>query len=204
LALNDGDRARIAAAVAEAEARTSVELRLVLAHAGSRYGAFALIYPAWLALLAGGVAAAIRPELPAWILFIGQAALFLLILAALQWLPLRLWLVPETVKRKAAWRHARLHYASVGLRQPHTKNTVLVFCSAAEHMVEILADDAIAEKLPDSVWLPVVDAFKAEFAQGRVADAFVNAARACADRLAPDFPPEPGQVSEIPDELTEL
>jgi len=204
LDLNDGDRAQIAAAVAEAEARTSVELRLVLAHASSRYGAFALTYPALLALLAGGAASALRPGLPAWILFTGQAVLFLLALAAFQWPPLRLRLVPGAIKRKAAWRHARLHYASVGLRHPHAKNTLLLFCSAAERSVEILADDAIAEKLPESVWLPVVEAFKADFARGCVADAFANAARACADRLAPQFPPQAGQISTIADELTEL
>src|SRR6185437_3144982 len=110
LDLKDGDRAQIAAAVAEAEARTSVELRLVLAPASSRYGAFALIYPALLALLAGGIASAVRPDLHAGILFVGQAALFLLALAALQWQALRVRLVPAAAKRKAVWRHARLHY----------------------------------------------------------------------------------------------
>jgi putative membrane protein len=204
LDLNDGDRARIAAAVAEAEARTSVELRLVLAHASSRYGAFALIYPALLALLAGGIAAAVRPGLHAWILFAGQAALFLLAIAVLQWQALRIRLVPAAAKRKAAWRVARLHYASIGLRQPHAKNTLLIFCSAAERTVEILADDAIAEKLPENVWRPVVDTFTKDFGRGGVADAFVNATRACADRLASHFPPQPGQISEIADELTEL
>jgi putative membrane protein len=204
LHLSDGDRARIAAAVAEAEARTSAELRLVLARASSHYGSFALIYPALLALLAGGIASALRPGLHAWILFAGQAALFLLALGVLQWHALRIRLVPAAARQKAAWRHARLHYASIGLRQPHAKNTLLVFCSAAERTVEILADDAIAEKLPQSAWQPVVDAFKADFSRGSIADAFVNAAAACADRLAPHFPPEPGQANAIADELTEL
>jgi putative membrane protein len=204
LDLNDRHRAQIAAAVAAAEARTSVELRLVLAPVSSHYGAFALIYPALLALLAGGIASFARPGLSAWILFGGEAGLFLLALAVLQWKTLRIRLVPAAAKRKAVWRHARLHYANIGLRQPHAKNTLLLFCSAAERTVELLADDAIAEKLPRSVWQPVVDAFKTDFGRGDVADAFVNAARACADRLAPDFPPEPGQVNAIPDELTEL
>lgn len=202
--LNDGDRAQIGAAVADAEARTSVELRLVLAQASSRYGSFALIYPALLALLTGGVASAVRPHLPAWMLFAGQAVVFLIGLGALQWWPLRIRLVPGAARRKAAWRHARLHYASLGLRHPHTRNMLLLFCSAAERSVEILADDAIAEKLPQAVWQPLIEGFKAEFSRGRTADAFVNAAHACADLLAADFPPIPGQANEIADELTEL
>lgn len=202
--LDDDGRARIAAAVAEAEARTSVEIRLVLAHSSSHYGAFALIYPAMLALVVAGIAASIAPDPPAWMLFVGEALLFLAALGALQWLPLRRSLVPPAIKRKAAWRHARLHYASIGLKQPHLKNVLLIFCSEAERTVEILADDAIAEKLPESVWPPVVHEFKADFARGNVADAFVKAAKGCAAILAPAFPPVAGQPNEIPDELVEV
>jgi putative membrane protein len=202
--LDDAGRARIAAAVAKAETLTGVELRLVLAVSSSQYGAFALIYPALLALLAGGIASAIDPGLHAWKLFGGQAVLFLAGVAAMQWHPLRFALAPPSAKRKAAWRHARLHYASIGLKQPHSKSALLIFCSLTERSVEILADDAIAEKLPQAVWQPVVEAFKRDIAQGRVADAFAMAAGACAAILAPAFPPVAGQPNEIADDLVEL
>lgn len=203
-ALTAEDRTRIAAAVAKAETQTGVEIRLVLAHSSSHYGAFALIYPALLALVAGGAAAAWLPDLAATDLFIGQALLFAAGIAILQSQALRQAFAPAQVKRKAAWRHARLHYASIGLKQPHTHNLVLVFCSIAERSIEILVDDAIHEKLPEPVWQPIVAAFKAEFAKGRVADAFVNVSGACAAVLAPLFPPEPGRINEIPDELVEI
>jgi putative membrane protein len=202
--LDDAGRARIAAAVAEAESRTSAEIRLVLAQCSSHYGLFALIYPALAALIAGGIASAMRPEIAGWMLFAGQAIVFAVVAAALQWQPLRLALVPLTVKREAVWRHARLHYASIGLKQPHIKSAVLLFCSEAERSVEILADDAIAEALPPAVWDPVVQAFKMQFAAGKVADAFVGAAGACAAILAPNFPPVAGQPNEIADDLVEL
>jgi putative membrane protein len=202
--LDDAGRVRIAAAVAEAETRTGVEIRLVLAHSSSHYGAFALIYPGLLALVAGGIASAVRPDQPAWMLFVGQALVFLVSVAILQYLPLRQALVPPAIKRKAAWRHARLHYASIGLKHPHIKSAVLIFCSEAERSVEILADDAISETLPSTVWVPVVHDFKAHFAQGKVADAFVEAAASCAAILAPSFPPVAGQPNEIADDLVEL
>jgi putative membrane protein len=202
--LDDTGRARIAAAVAEAEATTGVELRLVLAHYSSHYSAFVLVYPGLLALIAGGVAATITPDLDAWKLFMGEAVVFLAAIVALQWLPLRLALIPPSFKREAAWRHARLHYASIGLKEPHIKSALLIFCSEAERTVEILADDAIGETIPESVWLPVVHAFKADFAKGRVADAFVTAARDCAAILSPAFPPVAGQANEIADDLVEL
>jgi putative membrane protein len=202
--LTDAGRTRIAAAVAEAETMTGVELRLVLAHSSSNYGGFALIYPALLALIAGGIASAVAPGLRAWILFTGEAVLFLAAVGLMQWKTLRFALVPPSAKRKAVWRHARLHYASIGLKQPHIKSALLVFCSRVERTVEILADDAIAEKLPPAVWRPVVEAFKRDIAQGRIADAFVMAAGACAAILAPAFPPVSGQSNEISDDLVEL
>jgi len=202
--LDDAGRARIAAAVAEAETRTSAEIRLVLAECSGHYGLFALIYPALAALIAGGVASAFEPRIAGWMLFVGQAVVFAVTAVILQWRPLRLALVPRTVKREAAWRHARLHYASIGLKQPHIKSAVLLFCSEAERSVEILADDAIAEALPPAVWEPVVEAFKMQFAAGKVADAFVGAAHACAAILAPKFPAVEGQRNEISDDLVEL
>jgi putative membrane protein len=202
--LDDAGRARIAAAVAEAESRTSVEIRLVLAQCSSHYGLFALIYPALTALIAGGIASAARPEIAGWMLFAGQAIVFAVMAAVLQWRPLRLALVPPAVKRDAAWRHARLHYASIGLKQPHIKSAVLLFCSEAERSVEILADDAVTEALPSIVWEPVVQAFRTQFAAGNVADAFVGAAGACAAILAPTFPAVAGQTNEISDDLVEL
>jgi putative membrane protein len=204
VALTDADRALVAQAVAKAEQITSVELRLVLAHSSSHYGAFALIYPALLALIAGGIAVAVSGALDAATLFFGQAGLFFAAVAAMQWLPLRFALIPPAVKRKAAWRLARLHYAGIGLKQPHLRNAVLVFASSVEHSVEILADDAVAEKLPTELWAPVIAEFRICFAEGRVAEAFVNAADSCAHVLARAFPAEPGQESQIPDELIEL
>ncbi len=198
------DHARVAAAVAAAETRTSVELRVVLAHWSSLYGAFALIYPAVAALIGGGIIAALQPALGAAWLFLREAAIFLVLLALLQWHALRRWLTPPPIKRKAAWRHARLHYAAIGLKQPHTRNALLLFCSAAERTVEILVDDAIAEKLPASVWEPVIARFKVHFTQGRIADAYVDAVAACAGILAPVFPASPGQSNELPDDLVEI
>lgn len=202
--LSDADRARIAEAVRTAEATTSVEIRLVLAHASGHYREYELIYPAMLALLAGGVMAGVRPALGAGWLFIGEAALFTLAAALLQWPALRRALVPRPVKHKAAWRQARLDYARVGLTSPHTHGVLLLYCSAAERYVEILVDDVIAEALPTAVWSPIVEQFRSRFAAGAVADAFVEAASGCAAALAPKFPRHAGDANELPDGLEEV
>jgi len=203
-ALTDGDRARIAEAVAAAETQTSVEICLILAHASSSYRECELIYPSLLALIGGGAIAAIGPGFGAAWLFTIEAALFGLGALLLQWPALRHALVPAGIKRKTAWRHARLNYARVSLKTLRTHRVVLVFCSAAEHYAEILVDDAVLEAVPESVWAPIVDRFKAQFAAGVVADAFVEVARACAAAVAEKFPHQPGQANELPDALAEI
>ena len=204
LALSDADRARIAEAVRIAEAMTNVEIRLVLAHASGHYREYELIYPAMLALLSGGVVAALRPDLFAGWLFVCEAALFVLVAAMLQWTSLRTALVPRSVKHKAAWRQARLEYARVGLTCAHTRGVLLLYCSMAERYVEILVDDMIAEVLGAEVWLPIVNRFKERFAGGSVADGFIEAATASAEALAPNFPRRAGDTNELPDGLEEV
>ncbi len=202
--VNEADRQRIADAIAAAERETSVEFNLVLAHASSHYGAFALIDAGVIALLGGGAIAALRPDIPAAWQFIAQVVLFLLGVVILQAPALRRALAPPSVKRKAAWRNARLHYAHLCLKQPHSRGMILIFCSIAERSVEILVDDAIAERLPDAVWNPLAVEFKSRSARGDVAEAFINATMSAAALLAPVFPPKPRQKNEIPDALVEL
>jgi putative membrane protein len=134
----------------------------------------------------------------------GQAVVFAIAFAVLQSQGLRAALAPAASRQKAAWRHARLYYASIGLKQPHLKSVVLVFCSVTERAVEILVDDAVAEKLPESAWTPIVAQFTASLRRGAVADAFVAAADECAVLLAPLFPAKPGDANEVPDTLVEL
>lgn len=203
-ALTNADRARIAAAVTRAEALTSVEIRLVLARSSDSYEGFSILIPALVALLAGGLETAVRPALTAATVLLLQAGVFAAGLALMRLPWLRRSLTPAAVKHQAAWRHARLHYAQIGLTQPHLRNALLVFCSLAEHYVEVLVDDAVAEKLPNACWEPLIAEFRAAMASGRLADAFVAAADRSAKLLAPAFPPIAGQSSEIPDTLEEI
>jgi len=202
--LTETEQTRIADAVKAAEQQTSAEIRLVLAHASGLYSEFELIYPGPFALIVGGAIAWLQPTIDAGRLFMIEAALFLFSFLALQWPALRRRLVPASVKRKAAWRHARLNYANIGLTRLHDRGAVMIFCSAAEHYVEILVDDSIAEKLPQSTWAPIVERFKARFAAGAVVDAFVEAADACAQALAPHFPHRPGETNMLSDALEEV
>src|SRR3546814_13520591 len=81
---------------------------------------------------------------------------------------------------------------------------LLIFVSVAEHYVEILADQAINEKVAQEEWDSIVAAFVAAVKQGRVAEGFEQAVDACGALLAQHFPAAPGARNELPDRLIEL
>src|SRR3546814_13777191 len=81
---------------------------------------------------------------------------------------------------------------------------LLIFVSVAEHYVEILADQAINEKVAQEEWDSIVAAFVAAVKQGRVAEGFEQAVDACGALLAQHFPAAPGERNELPDRLIEI
>src|SRR3546814_10562785 len=80
---------------------------------------------------------------------------------------------------------------------------LLIFVSVAEHYVEILADQAINEKVAQEEWDSIVAAFVAAVKQGRVAEGFEQAVDACGALLAQHFPAAPGERNELPDRSEE-
>ena len=101
--LTPEERGRIRAAVAAAEQRTSAHFALVIVQACDRYALFPVIWAAVLALFATGAVALLRPALSIGTGFIINAALFVALVLILDWWPLRLRMVPGTIKR----HHAR-------------------------------------------------------------------------------------------------
>jgi putative membrane protein len=201
MVIDDQDRARIAAAVAAAEARISVELKLVLAPASSRYGAFALIYPGLFALLVGGLLAIVWPGTSARAMLLLETLGFSFACAVLQAAPLRRALVPRSSKRKAAWRLARLQFARLGLDAVAGRPALLFFVAAHERYVEILVDARVAARVPQESFDRVVARFTATTAAGRPGDAFTEACAAIAEALSGPFPARQGERSERSDEL---
>ncbi|MDB5366190.1 MAG: hypothetical protein JWM77_2117 [Rhodospirillales bacterium] len=204
MVIDDQDRARIAAAVAAAEARTSVELKLVLAPASSRYGAFALIHPLLFALGIGCVVAVAFPGTSARAMLLLETLGLASAWALLQVPALRRALVPPAVKRKASWRLARLEFARLGLDTVAGRPALLFFVAAAERHVEILVDARVATRVPQATFDAIVATFTSTAQGGDLAGAFVAACAAIGDALEARFPVQPGAANERPDDLEVL
>jgi putative membrane protein len=202
--LTDEDRQEIAAAIAEAERRTSGELVAVVAGAASGYRHIAILWPALIALLMPAVLLTVRPETGAWPLYLMQAGLFV-VLALIAHLPaVRPALVPRSIKRRRASRLARKQFFEQGLHLTGARTGVLIFVSVAEHYVEIIADGGINSVVPPGTWDQAVAEFVERVHAGRITEGFLAAVALVGDQLAEHFPGRAEDVDELPNRLIEI
>jgi putative membrane protein len=223
LTLTEADRTRIAKAVHTAEAQTSGEIVPVLAEISDGYEDIALIWSALVAMLALA-ALAVAPHFylalvdrvmgwwghewqPRAVLTLALAvatvkftAMWLLQL----WRPLRLALVPGPVK------HARVRARAVAAfrlgteRRTSGATGVVIYLSRGERRAEIVADAAIAGKVPPETWAEPMAAMLAEIRAQRLADGLIAAISQVGTVLAAHLPRSDDDVNELPDRLIEV
>jgi putative membrane protein len=202
--LTDQDRARIASAIAAAERRTSGELVAVVADAADDYRYVALLWPALAALLLPAILLTALPALDAWLLYLAQAALFVVLVLLAQLRRVRLALVPAATKRRRASRLAREQFVAQGLHLTRERTGVLIFVAVAEHYVEIIADRGIAAVVPPGIWDEAVAGFVEQLRAGRVAEGFLATIALVGERLAGQFPRAADDTDELPNRLIEI
>jgi len=221
--MTDADRARVAAAVTAAEASTSGEIVTIFAARSDDYADVALAWSALVAL-AALLALAYAPDFylalydritgnwaqhwSAGRLF-GAAALIAAIKFGATWLIL-LWRPLRTALVPAPLRHTRVHARAlaafrIGAERRTTGRTgILIYLSLAEHRAEILADEAIAARVPAELWGEALAAMLAELKHGRMADGLIAAIGKVGAVLAEHLPRAAGDINELPDRLIEV
>jgi putative membrane protein len=219
--LSDPDRARIAAAIAAAEARTRGELFCILAPDTSDYMETALAWAAAAALLipplalwagldftqalsGGWDVAHARPGTSIGLYALAQVVVFAVVAAGVGWTPLRYALTPSAVKTAMVRRAARSHYISTGLAAAEDRTGVLIFAALAEHRVEILAHKEIDDAVGAGVWQAAATALAAGMKADDPAEGFVRAIGLCADALATHAPATGAETNDYPDQIVEL
>jgi putative membrane protein len=221
--MTDADRARVSAAVAEAESSSAGEIVTILADRSDGYGDVALAWSAAVGL-AALLALVLAPDFylgvyerltGGWVhewtprLVFGVAALVVSLKFAGMWLlmlwqPMRLFLTPGAV------RHARVRARAITCfkvgaeRRTHGRTGILIYLSMAEHRAEIVADEAIAAKVSAEVWGDAMAAMLAELKQDRLADGLIAAVTQVGAVLAQHFPRAADDQNELPDRLIEV
>ena len=221
--LNQAEHAKVSAAVAAAEERTSGEIVTVLADRSDGYSDVAL---AWAALVAFTAIAFLTffPEFylglvdrvfGGWNTEWTPRGIFGLALAvgivkfAAMWLiqlwpPLRFLLIPGTIKTRRALGRAVDLFKVGAERRTHGRTGILIYLSMREHRAEIVADEAIASKVEAEVWGDAMAAMLAELKQGRCAEGMIAAVERVGKVLAEHFPRAEHDTNELPDRLIEL
>lgn len=226
--LKPADLDAIAAAVRDAETRTTGEIYCLVAEESSDYAETPIAWAAGVALLApallllGGVHVTVPDLFQGWtaaqmteaaesaarhalvgaILLQGVLFVVTAILVALP--PVRRLLTPGGLKRDRVRKRAQEHFIAKNLSATRERTGVLIFVSLAERMAEIIADEGIAEHVPPHVWDRAMAALTEGLKRGEPAAGFAAAVGLCADVLADRFPAQADNPNELPDAVVIL
>ena len=217
-----GDDHRIVTtAVSEAEKATDGEIVTIVTAESDHYGdvAWAIsglvaltallvisLFPEWylgiVDWLSGGWNGI--TALPYWALFAFAALKFFGTRLILIWKPLLFVLIPPPIK------NARVRKRAVSLFTVSTdhrtvgRTGILLYLSMREHRAEIVADDAIVEKVESAVWGDAMVALIDLVRDGKPGEGMAEAVRQMGLVLTEHFPKTDNNPNELPDRLIEL
>lgn len=201
--ISDTDKLRVTAAIRDAEARTAGEIFCIIARHSSDYR---LVPVAWAAALALLVPLPFL-YLTAWsapVVYLLQIIAFLLGIFILSHPAVRFRIVPRRAKHDRAHAEALRQFHVQGIDKTEHRTGVLIFASAAERYVEVVADAGINDMVSADVWDGVVRVLVSAVKDGRPGDGFVAAIERCGAVLAEHFPPGALNRDELPDKLLEI
>jgi putative membrane protein len=202
--LSEDERARVSAAVAEAEKRTVGEIVVMIITASYHYpmanvtgaAAFALVLGLLLTPLIGGWLWIGSQNL--W-LFLGLFTVFFILFHAV--IRRTLWLKRYFISRKeinAEVKEAAVtHFFKHGLYRTQEKTGVLVLISVFERRVWVLADQGINARVAEGQWDEIVKMITDGIKQKRPADAICTAVEKIGDLLKAHFPTKPDDIDEL-------
>jgi putative membrane protein len=202
--LPDLERERIAAAITEAERRTSGELVVVVARICDPYLHVAFLWPSIVALVLPLPWLMLAPAAPAATIYAAQLAVMALGLAAMLVAPIRLALVPRAVKELRARRLAREQFLEEGVDHTAGRTGVLLFVALGEHYAEIIADSGIDARVEPGAWDACLARLLGAARSGKLADGLIAAIDEIGQMLARHAPAPAGNRNEIADRLVIL
>ena len=179
-AITPEERQGIHDAIANIEQRTTADLDVVVTRVSDRYALYPVVWASFSALLIAGIVALLRPEMEVGLALLLQLSLVILLTLAFNLLPIRLALVPTSVKRSHARQLAQREFAAQCLAAPDDRARILIFASTGEHYVEIISDRATHALVPQKAWDKIVADFVAEVRSDRLATGLLTAIESCA------------------------
>jgi putative membrane protein len=186
--LSSEERARATAAADAVRAKTAARFDPLIVPVADRYALYPVAFGAFAALFAGGIVAIAVPVLSLREAFALEAAVFALVSIVLEWLPLKLLLVPRRLKQERARQLAHRAFAARILAAQDRKPGMVLFVALGERCIELVTDDALDRKIGQARWNAIVADFAAAARNGRIGEALPAAIAACGAELEKHFP----------------
>ena len=198
--LTESEKASITAKINHAESQTRAEIVTVIAKSSDGYRYIPTLWAAlialsvpglyylWINLTSGGWGTLESIQQSAAWLYPVQVLVFLGLGMIFQIPQARVWMVPNSVKRQRAARHAREQFFLQKLHETEGRTGILVFVSVAEHYVEIIVDSSIADVVDNSIWNDTVNEFISHVRAGNIAKGFESTIEHCRVVAWENFP----------------
>ena len=170
---------RIDAALAAIKRDTSADLNVVVTRVSDRYPLYPITWASIGAITLGALMSLIRPETASRTVIEIQLSFLIVLTLLLDWLPIRLSIIPKRVKHSHAWQLAHREFNAHVIANPNQPHRILLFVSLGERYVEIIADHETHALAPDGTWNKIVDEFLTTVEAGHVADGVLAAIAAC-------------------------
>ena len=104
---------------------------------------------------------------------------------------------PENYMGRAAYIFEKL-----GMTQTDLRNGVLIYIAIKDHVLAILGDAGIHEKVGDDFWEEIKQEMTERFKAGEYATGIINAVHAAGKALGSYFPYISNDRNELPDDIT--
>jgi putative membrane protein len=214
---SETERQAVATAVAEAERHTSGEIVPVVATVSGRYDRAEDLFGLVVALVALALAwlrwQDIRPIGGEWAgghaLALGLAPVLLIVLlgflvgtALATYVPaLRLPFIRRREMEEEVERGATAAFQRFRVRTTKGGTGVLIYVSLYEHVVRVIGDQAVAEKLSQADWDSTCQLVIEGLRAGQPAEGLVNAIKKCGELLKTHFPRQDEDRDELGNQL---
>lgn len=186
--LSRDEQQRLNAALEDAKRRTDARLALTVVRMSDKYALYPPLYGALFGLLVLTLTAVFMPGEPLWVGACAGVGGYLVAALLLEWLPLRLAVIPKRAKFWECWELAHRSFASRVLAQNERRFGILFFVSLAEHYVEVVTDRDVDLHIPQSVWDAIIRDFAVAAKQKRLGEGLTLAVEACTKALETHYP----------------
>lgn len=109
--------------------------------------------------------------------------------------------VPERDEVEEVHQRAHLEFYANRVNRTQGGTGVLIFVSVMEKKAVVLADEALAQKVPKETWDQVVSDLGKKLHKGEWGEGFVDAIHTCGRHLQTHFPIQGARVNELKNHL---